>query len=66
MLQPLKCKLLFSYSYTNTSSITGDQLSPYMWKPLAMLSALCALMMIGYVTAVYYVCASCKFTMSVN
>ena len=31
---------------------------PYTWKSLIMLSVVCASMMIGYGTAVYYVCAS--------
>ena len=46
-------KILFSNPHTSTSPITGDQLTPYTWKPLIMLSVVCASMMIGRVTAVY-------------
>ena len=55
---------LFSrvHAPTNSSSIRGDQHVAilYTWKPLIILSVVCASMMIGHVTAVYYmyVCAS--------
>ena len=40
----------------------------YTWKPLTILSAVhvCASMMIGHATAVYYVHTSCKFMMCNN
>ena len=46
-----------SNPHTFTSPISGDQLLPYSCKPLIMLSVVCACMMIGHVTAVYYVCS---------
>ena len=47
-------KILFSNPHTSTSPITGDLRSLYTWKPLIMLSVVCASMLIGRAAAVYY------------
>ena len=36
----------------------ATSMSSYTWKPLILLSVVCASMMIGHATAVYYVCVS--------